>query len=275
MTFLLVVTLTSMLLAAIMSVIAWRISRDERRRSEARVAALAAEIHGGAAAPVAAQSGVGRRAEIVIRDESPRLKSVPAPQRAPRQWDDELPLRPIGGAPPGANLFAGQPARSGSRSAAVIGAGAFVLGTAIALAIVVSGGSSSVTRQASPPTPAKGVSPEGPAAAAPAPVPLELVALGHERDGDRLTVRGVVRNPASGAARDRVTAVVFLFNRDGGFLASGRATVESPTLPPGGESTFVVTIPGASDVGRYRVSFRTDDRILPHVDRRMVTKVET
>jgi hypothetical protein len=157
----------------------------------------------------------------------------------------------------------------------VIGAGAFVLGTAIALAIVVSGGSSSVTRQASPPTPAKGVSPEGPAAAAPAPVPLELVALGHERDGDRLTVRGVVRNPASGAARDRVTAVVFLFNRDGGFLASGRATVESPTLPPGGESTFVVTIPGASDVGRYRVSFRTDDRILPHVDRRMVTKVET
>ena len=275
MTFLLVVTLTSMLLAAIMSVVAWRISAEERRRSEARVAALTAEIHGGAAAPVAAQSGVGRRADIVIRDEPPRLKSVPSAQRAPRHWDDDLQLRPVGRTTPGANLFAEQPARSGSQSAAVILAGAFVLGTAIALAIVMSGGFSSVARSANQPTPANGASPSGPAAVAPAQVPLELVALGHERDGDRLTVRGVVRNPASGAARDRVTAVVFLFNRDGGFLASGRATVESTTLQPGGESTFVVTIPGASDVGRYRVSFRIDDRILPHVDRRTVTKVRT
>ena len=46
MTLLLLVTLTSMLLAAIMSLIAWRAAGDERRRSEARVAALAADIHG-------------------------------------------------------------------------------------------------------------------------------------------------------------------------------------------------------------------------------------
>jgi len=265
MTFLLVVTLTSMLLAAIMSVVAWRISGEERRRSEARVAALAAEIHDG----VAAQSGVGRRAEIVIRSEPPRLRRVPATQRPPRHGDDDLQLRPVGGAPSGAGLFAGQPARSGSPSAAVIGAGAFVIGTAIMLAIVMSGGSGSVARSANQPTPAIGASLSGRAAEAAA--PLELVALGHERDGDRLIVRGVVRNPASGAARDRVTAVVFLFNRDGGFLASGRATIESPTLHSGSESAFAVTIPGASEVGRYRVSFRTDDRILPHVDRRTVT----
>ncbi len=274
MTFLLVVTLTSMLLAAIMSVVAWRISGVERRRSEARVAALAAEIHGGAAVPVGAQSGVERRADIEVRDESPRLKSVPAAQRAPRQWDDDLQLRPVAGTPAGANLFAERSARSGSRSAAVIGAGAFVLGTAIALAIVMSGGSGSVARSAIQPAPAIGASPSTPAVA-PAPVPLELVALGHERDRDRLTVRGVVRNPASGAARDRVTAVVFLFNRDGVFLASGRATVESPTLHPGGESTFVVTIPRASDVGRYRVSFRTDNRVVPHVDKRESPKVSS
>ena len=276
MTFLLVVTLTSILLAAIMSVVAWRISGEERRRSEARVAALAEEIHGGAVAPVAARSGGGRRADVAIRDESPRFKPVPAAQRAPRQWDDDLPLRQVGGTPPGADLFAEQPAGSGLRSAAMIGAGAFVLGTAIALAIVMSGGSSSVAPSANGPALASGVSPAGQAVVvAPPPVPLELVALGHDIDGDRLTVRGVVRNPASGAVRDRVTAVVLLFNRDGGFLASGRATVESRTLNPGGESTFVVTIPGASDVGRYRVSFRTDDRILPHVDRRTVTKIET
>ncbi len=267
MTLLLAVTLTSMLLAAIMSVVAWRISGEERRRSEARVAALAAEIHDG----VAEQSGVGRRAEMVMRNEPPRLKSVPATQRPPRQMGHDLQLRPVESAPSVANLFAMQPARSGWRSAAGIGAGALVLGTAIALAIVMSGGSGRVARSANQPTPAVGASPSGGAAPA-APVPLEILALGHERDGDRLIVRGVVRNPAWGAARDRVTAVVFLFNRDGGFLASGRATVDEPTLHSGGNSTFVVTIPGAGDVGRYRLSFRTGDRILPHVDRRTDTK---
>jgi len=62
--------------------------------------------------------------------------------------------------------------------------------------------------------------------------------------------------------------VVFLFNRDGGFLTSGRATVESPSLVPGGETRFSVAVPAAGDVGRYRVSFRTDDRVVPHIDRR-------
>ena len=31
---------------------------------------------------------------------------------------------------------------------------------------------------------------------------------------------------------------------------------------------FTVTLPGAADVGRYRVSFRTSEGIVPHVDRR-------
>ena len=39
--------------------------------------------------------------------------------------------------------------------------------------------------------------------------PLELVALGHERAADRLTVRGAVRNP-SNTGMDRLTAVVLL-----------------------------------------------------------------
>ena len=141
----------------------------------------------------------------------------------------------------------------------VLGIGTLAVGAAAALAILLSAGPRSVAQDrgtATAPAPV------------PAPVPLELVALGHERDGDRLIVRGVVRNPVAGAAIDGVTAVVFLFNRDGGFLASGRMPVQSSTLTPGGETTFVVTVPGAADVGRYRVSFRTDDRIVPHVDRR-------
>jgi hypothetical protein len=64
---------------------------------------------------------------------------------------------------------------------------------------------------------------------------------------------------------------VTLFGRDGGFLASGRSAIESSALGPGVESTFAVTVAGADDVGRYRVSFRTDDRVVPHVDRRSGT----
>jgi hypothetical protein len=99
-------------------------------------------------------------------------------------------------------------------------------------------------------------------------MPLELVALGHERDGDQLTVRGIVRVPPSGAGMDRLTAVVSLFAADGGFLASGSAAVEAQALRPGGESVFAVTVPRAGEVGRYRVSFTSDDRVVPHLDLR-------
>ena len=81
------------------------------------------------------------------------------------------------------------------------------------------------------------------------------MALGHDRDGDRLTVRGVVRNPASGMALDRITAVVLVYKEDGGFVGSGRAAVDSTMLGPGGETAFTVTVPAASRIGRYRVSF--------------------
>ena len=232
---LLSVTLVSMLLAAIMSVVAWRLAGDERRRSDARVEALAAEIHDGSAADFDA----GRLSSRVHDD----LELRPAPAAAPR----------AAAATP-SDLFAtAQPSAAASRFAAVVGIGVLVFGGAAALAVVLSAGP-------------HGVASRQPATAAL--VPLELVALGQERDGDSLTVRGVVRNPASGARVDDLTAVVFLFTRDGGFVASGRATVESAPLGPGRESSFVVTVPGASDVGRFRVSFRTEDRVVPHIDKR-------
>jgi hypothetical protein len=260
--FLLIVTLTSMLLAAIMSVIAWRIAGDERRRSEARVVALSAEIHDAVPARIAivAQTGASRCVDTGILAEVPRPQPVP---RASRQWDQELELRPAGLAAVNAGaasayteLFVAQQAPSGWRPFAVLAGGALVFGAAVAMAILLGGRFSRAPRSANPVL-----------MAAPVALPLELVALGHERVGDQLTVRGVVRNPASGAGMDRLTAVVFLFTSDGGFVASGRAAVESP-LRPGSESTFVVTLPGAGDVGRYRVSFRIDDRLVPHLDRR-------
>jgi hypothetical protein len=228
---LLLVTLVALWLAAIMSVVAWHRSGEERRRSEARIAALAAEIH------------------------------------------DEPATRPPVAVSAGDLFAARQPARGGFRFATVAAAGLFVCGAA-AIAVVASNASSSASQavaerpiQTVPAHVERHADAPNPATA----VPIELLALGHERDGDRLTVRGVVRNPLTGVALDRFTTVVLLFNEDGGFLGSSRSTVESPALGPGGETAFAVTVPGANRVGRYRVSFRSEDRVVPHIDRRSRT----
>jgi hypothetical protein len=232
MMFLLLVTIISMLLALIMSVIAWRVGKEERRRSEARVAALAADIH-----------------------ETTRIeRSTPTPV-------DELELRPTGRAtapPPAAGLSSNRaPARPAFRLFTVAGIGVLVFCSAVAVAVIL--GSSSATRGIRAAA-TSDVKPENPSS-------LELVALAHERDGDRLTVRGAIRNP-SGLDINRLTAVVFLIGRDGGVLATGRAAVEPTAGGRGDECTFMVAVPAANDVSRYRVSFRTDNRIVPHVDRR-------
>ena len=152
---------------------------------------------------------------------------------------------------------AASPSAAGSRLGLALAIGGFVVASAAAAAIVFSNDGHAASARVAPRV-----------AAANATLPLELVALGHERDGDTLTVRGVVRNPLGGAEMDRLTAVVFTFSREGGFLNSARAPVDSPALIPGGESTFVVAVPGAESVGRYRVSFRSDDRVVSHVDKR-------
>lgn len=214
------VTLISIAVAATMTVIVLRMIWLERRRSEARVEALAADIHRG-------------------------MEFDPVPAA-------DSPMADGGG------LFetAGRP--SGRR---MFNPGVLVLcaSGAILLAVGVGRyGAKSVT-----PVPAAQTT-----AMAATPLPLELLALDHERADDHLIVRGIVRNPVRGAEVDHLTAVVLLFSQQGGFLTSGRAPVESTSFEPGTEAAFVITVPGAADVGRYRVSFRTDDKIVPHIDRR-------
>ena len=96
---------------------------------------------------------------------------------------------------------------------------------------------------------------------------LELLSMRHEREGDALTVTGLVRNGGSGSA-DRLIAVVFAFDRSGNFLTSGRAPIDFLSLAPGDESPFKVSVPNAANVGRYRVSFRTEAGVVKHIDRR-------
>ena len=97
---------------------------------------------------------------------------------------------------------------------------------------------------------------------------LELVSMRHTRDAGTLIVSGLVRNPREGAPRSHVSAIVSAFDRSGGFVASGRAALDFTTLAPGDESPFVVKIPGVAGAARYRVSFRTEDGVVRHLDRR-------
>ena len=228
---LIVVTLLSLAIAGAMSIVAWRVAGEERRRSEARVAALAADI---------------RSSDV----------------------DIDLPLETaVADAPTSGNMFTFiQPVTALPRLATVILAGVLVVGAGAAL-LVALGRSGNVAAKSVTKPVARAA--ESQAAAPPTTArALELVALGHDRDRDRLTVRGIVRNPLSGSPVNQLTAVVVVYDRAGGFLTTGRALVQVPSLGPGGESTFLVTIPGAADVGRYRVSFRSEDRVIPHVDTR-------
>lgn len=98
--------------------------------------------------------------------------------------------------------------------------------------------------------------------------PLELMSMRYQRQRNTLTVSGLVKNPAGGAVVKGVTAVVFAFDRTGAFVASGRAPLDFKALGPGDESAFVVKVSNVSDVARYRVTFRSGDTVVRHIDRR-------
>jgi len=140
----------------------------------------------------------------------------------------------------------------------VVALGVFVVGAAAAFALVTGHGPRGVVPSAQ----------DRPAVAqASANAPLELLALEHDRDGDRFIVRGIVRNP-TGPAIDGLAAVVSVFGRDGGLITTGRAPVFVSTLAAGSETPFVVSVPGADNVERYQLSFHTASGLVPHLDRR-------
>jgi len=106
-------------------------------------------------------------------------------------------------------------------------------------------------------------------------MPLELVSLRHDRQNTKLAVSGLVRNPVTGRPVERVSAVVFLFDQQGTFITSATAPVDFIKLGVGDESPFVVAVDAPATVARYRVSFRTDEGVVPHIDRRGATPIAT
>jgi hypothetical protein len=276
------VTVVSLLVAGIMSAAAWRMARDERSRSAARVAMLAAAASEPETAVLSAP-----KATAVANDASEPIavgesRSVPpwTPSRVsafasgrPAAIRDSDPRAET--ARPPATVARGAIVDDSPRSTTVVGEGflgttttprssggqrGLAVAAVILFAAVVGGGYWTVFGNRSG---AAEVSAAGQTGS-----PLELVSLRHERRGSKLAVTGLVRNPIAGSAVNKLTAVVFLFDQQGGFVTSARADVDFVQLAPGDESPFVVTMDAPANVARYRVSFRNDAGIVPHVDRR-------
>lgn len=204
-------TIVSVLAAIVCGGFAWHLLREERQRSDARVAALSTAIDAG----------------------EPQHASAPLPVHG---------------------LF--NPEHSASARGNPMIKVAVGLVMLLALIVVIATSSRGPGRTG------------GQEVSASAGRPLELISMRHVREGDTLTVSGLVRNPRNAARVERVTAVVFAFDRAGTFVASGRAPLDFVRLDAGDESPFVVSIPAVSEVGRYRVTFRTESGVVRHVDRR-------
>ena len=274
-TILIAVTVVALAMTATMAVILVSMLRQERARSEARVAALSAM----------AADAVDDRQELPRQALSPRELSHQEPTRpeqlrahavappvAPAfspvqlfsetrvvddaEHVDDLEIRP--GVSGVSSLFSEpEPESPWGRRFVVIGClAALVVAIGLTLAVTGSRPSSVGTGTVTQASTTSGS-------------PLELLSLRYTRESDRLVITGLVQNPRAAAPISRVVATAFVFGKDGTFLSSGRAPLDFVTLTPGEESPFVVNVPVTGQVTRYRVGFRTEDgRVLPHVDKR-------
>lgn len=253
-TTLVTVTLLSMAMAASLSVIVWRMLRDERQRSEARVMQLTTMASGLRAPRGSLQPPLGSDA----RTSGARARGgTPAPSDLVLR-DDPVTTT--------ADLFAKPQEASpwGHRFAVMAGLG--LVGASVILFSLTAGGRTAV-RRAPVGTTAAATTPPGanPGASA----GLALLSLRDSRQPAALTITGLVQNPRGGAALSRVTVTAYAFDDKGSFLASGRALIDVTALAPGDESPFVVSVPVTETVARYRIGFRGEDgRVIAHIDKR-------
>lgn len=234
-TILLIVTIVSLASAVILAVVTWRLISVERRRSAARVDAL---VSAAAAAP----------------EPFPVASVFETPA-------DHVELRPTPFEHQDLFHTTAEPASSGWRLAIPVSLGILVVGALVTVLLLSNGGGTQ-------PAPAVAT-----ARTASTTSPLELLSLRHELTRDRLSITGLVRNPRASRQLSGVNVVVFVFDRSGAFLTSLQGPLDFRTLAAGDESPFVVSLDHIADVGRYRVSFRAENQVVPHVDRRQAPVV--
>lgn len=245
-TTLVTVTLLSLGMAAALSVIVWRMLRDEKQRSEARIAALAVLAARPAAGPSPRLHSAGPAIAMPVKTPAAPVKAavVPTSTSTTALFEEHVHESPW------------------KNRLAVMTALGLALASVILFALAANS-STSPARAAARGAAATDASTATPAAG------LELISLRDSRQAEALTITGLVRNPRQGAPLDRITVTAYTFDEKGSFLASGRALIDVTALAPGDESPFVVSVPVTDTVARYRIGFRGEDgRVIAHVDKR-------
>jgi hypothetical protein len=257
-TLLIAVTIISIAIAVVALTAARRVKRLEHQRSEARVAALsaAAEMHG------PADGGWKQVAGEWQWVAGPAVSAAPIMVPAAARFS-ELPEPDIEVIKEAAPAIAFGTVERGEATT-----GRLPLYAAAAL-ILVLGSAMFFLRSSSPEDSTGGVA----QVAAHSMAPIELVALGHSRESDSLTISGTVRNPSSGHKLEGLTAVVSLLDKTGALVSTKDVPLDYRALAPGEEAPFKVSVPDPGAIARYRVSFRAGNEVVPHVDRRSETKL--
>jgi hypothetical protein len=262
---LLIVTLVSVAIAATLGAVIAKLLRDERRRSDARVAALTemAETESWSEPAIVEAPARIQPRPATLQARPATLEPRIAVQTAGahiRMSADDLELNQVEPVAPVGELFV-QPERRSPWLPR--------LGVAAALVLVVTAiGFLAFSRARSGGAAIEATAVEPVAAQAPA-RSLELLSLTHQQQVEALTISGLVQNPRDGLPLSKITVTAFLFAADGSFLASGRAPLDFTVLRSGDESPFVISVPVQRPVARYRVGFRDEEgRIIGHVDRR-------
>lgn len=263
-TLMMTVTGLSLAMAIGMGFVVARLVREERQRSDARVAALidmAAESPSGVQpSRLASGSATEPRGERAARVSQATARG---PERAAHVVPlDELEIRPADG------TFSGGSDLFKARELPVVWRGRLV--SACVMVLVAAGLWFGVLSRGLPaPAPAAAAVTNPGTAPGAAPL-LELLALDHTLQNGSISINGLVQNPRGGQPLTSVVATALVFGADGSVLSSARAPLDFTTIGPGDESPFVVTVPVTGEVTRYRIGFRSvDDRVIGHVDKRI------
>ena len=250
------VTVISLTMAFAMGVVTWRLIREERRRSDARVATLMAELErprGRSVGPVERTVPRARNVAPPVRSAElspPRGQTgLTTPTAGPMRAAGTAvaPLVPVPQSPTG--LFTTM-----TRSPTSLGP--FLATVAVAV-VVLAAGSFAVLSGGAPADPAAGT-----------PEPVELLSLAHAKEGEYLAITGSIRNPSGGIERGQLSVTATVFDRDGTVVGTGQTPLPVAVLPAGSETPFSISLPDADQINRYRISFMQGQTSVPHVDRR-------
>jgi hypothetical protein len=255
---LLVVTMGALGLAVVLAVVGWKLLRHDRGQLAARVEALrtlAAEPE----LEIAETKASAPEMPVVVPVFARRV-TLSTEDDETSDWDARLGQTLHFTVEPEAPMF-------GATIVTPVPNRRLLLVTTVAVVMVASAGTVYAVYRPQPSV----THPIGAGRLVPAgTVPLQLLSLTESTDADgTFTVTGLVGNPSAGHTAQNVCAVVYLFDRDGRYFASGRAGIDLASLMPGDQSPFVVKVPNGSAAARYRVGFRErDGAVVAHVDRR-------